>query len=82
MLTALAIFNLIAGHPGESHDADKLDREMKIRAYMAEAQARELGQCEGSFDAVARTERAIERRTNTVQRLREERGLTNSMSFR
>jgi len=74
-LAALSLFGFTLAHPGERHDEKLVAREMEIRSAMAESQARELNECEGSFDVVSRRDRAIARRAETVRRLREERGL-------
>lgn len=76
-LAALSSFSniLTAAHPGEHHDHDVVKREMEIRHHIAESQKRESDACEGSFDVVARKERAIARRVETVRRLRIERGI-------
>jgi hypothetical protein len=79
-LATISSLSFTVAHPGEHHDAKIVAREMEIRALMAENQARELNECQGSFDVEARRDRAIARRAATVQRLREERGLTNSES--
>ena len=81
LLAIAALSCLVSGHPGEHHDHDIVKREMEIRHEIAENQMREVQACEGSFDVVARRERAAARRAETVRRLRIERGIDPNREF-
>jgi hypothetical protein len=73
--------SLTTAHPGEeAHDVKSIAREMRRTAAIAEYQKRQLDACHDSEHVREMYERAIHRRTATAQRLREERGLTDSQS--
>lgn len=65
-------------HPGEKHDPHVVKRETYARDAMAEVAKRSLGRCERSFHAQALAKRNVARRSQTVQKLRKERGITAS----
>lgn len=65
-------------HPGEKHDPHVVKREIYARDAMAEAAKRSLGGCENSFHARALAKRNVARRSQTVQKLRQQRGIAAS----
>ena len=68
-----------AAHPGEeAHDVRSIARDIRRTVDIAEYQKRQLDACHDSEHVREMYERAIERRAATAQRLREERGLTDS----
>lgn len=79
-LTAAAAF-LVApaiAHPGEKHDPHVLKNEIHTRDAMAAHAKRSLNACESSPAAHQLNKRSIARRSNTVQNLRQKRGITSS----
>lgn len=70
---------LTTAHPGEAaHDVRSIAREMRRTVDIAEYQMKQLEACQDSAHVREMYDRAIERRAATAQRLREERGLTDS----
>lgn len=65
-------------HPGEKHDPHVLKREIHTRDAMAAHAKRSLNACESSPAARQLNKRSIARRSNTVQKLRQKRGITAS----
>ncbi|KAJ5926113.1 hypothetical protein N7516_007886 [Penicillium verrucosum] len=79
-LTVAAAF-LVApaiAHPGEKHDPHVLKNEIHTRDAMAAHAKRSLNACESSPAAHQLNKRSIARRSNTVQNLRQKRGITSS----
>ncbi|GAP93192.1 putative gpi anchored protein [Rosellinia necatrix] len=76
----LASASLLAGHvtahPGESHSATHMKRELVARDNAASVGARSLGSCSNSPAAQALKTRSIMRRADKVRSIREKRGLT------
>ncbi|KAF8852286.1 hypothetical protein BDZ45DRAFT_695225 [Acephala macrosclerotiorum] len=60
-------------HPGEHHDKIAVLKEMKELSVEAMAQQASYSSCADSEESLARAERAVQRRANIVQKLREER---------
>jgi hypothetical protein len=67
-------------HPGEHHDKLEVLKEMKERGIEAMKQQASISKCANSEESQARQERALQRRAQIVQQLREERGLLDSKS--
>jgi hypothetical protein len=65
-------------HPGEKHDPHVLKREIHTRDAMAAHAKRSLGGCESTIHARELHKRSIARRSRTVQKLRQKRGITAS----
>lgn len=65
-------------HPGEQHDPRALKHEIHTRNSMAAHAKRSLNACESSPAARQLNQRSITRRSNTVQKLRQKRGITAS----
>ncbi|OQE36864.1 hypothetical protein PENCOP_c011G03234 [Penicillium coprophilum] len=63
-------------HPGEKHDPHVVKREIHTRDAMAAHAKRSLGGCESSLHARELNKRSISRRSRTVQKLRQKRGIT------
>ncbi|KAF2970679.1 hypothetical protein GQX73_g2918 [Xylaria multiplex] len=76
----LASASLLTGyataHPGESHDATHMKRELTARDNAASVGARSLGSCSNSAAAQALKARSIQRRAEKVMNIRKKRGLT------
>jgi protocatechuate 3,4-dioxygenase beta subunit len=64
-------------HPGEKHDRRALIREVQMRSTFADVTYEALSKCENAPEVQARKQRAMERRLETFQRLRAERGISN-----
>ncbi|KAK4124355.1 aromatic compound dioxygenase [Parathielavia appendiculata] len=70
-------------HPGDSHDAHHLKREIVARDHAAKMAARSLGACANSETARALKQRSVVRRAEKVKSLRNERGIkTPSKRYR
>ena len=79
-LSAFSAIAPVLAHPGETHDAEHVKRELRIRDHIALHSKRSLAACDNSLKSRALKERALARRAATAKALREERGLpTNSM---
>ncbi|CAG8049148.1 unnamed protein product [Penicillium nalgiovense] len=63
-------------HPGEKHDPHVVKREIHARDVMAAHAKRSLNACENSFHARELNKRSIARRSQTVKKLRQKRGIT------
>ncbi|KAI0491114.1 Intradiol ring-cleavage dioxygenase [Xylaria cf. heliscus] len=78
----LASASLLAGyanaHPGESHDAKHMKREILARDNAASIGARSLGSCSNSAASQALKARSIKRRAEAVRDIRKKRGLTTA----
>ncbi|KAI1746234.1 Intradiol ring-cleavage dioxygenase [Xylaria scruposa] len=76
----LASASLLTGyataHPGESHDASHMKRELAARDNAASVGARSLGACSNSAASQALKARSIKRRAEAVRNIRQKRGLT------
>lgn len=73
--SGLALVASAIAHPGEKHNPAKLKRDLAIRDAHAQLGARSLEQCSNSAGAQALKQRSIQRRADTVQALREKRGI-------
>ncbi|KXG51985.1 Intradiol ring-cleavage dioxygenase, core [Penicillium griseofulvum] len=65
-------------HPGEKHDPHAVKREIHTRDAMAAHAKRSLGGCESTLHARELNKRSIARRSSTVKKLRQKRGITAS----
>lgn len=74
-LSGLALVASAIAHPGEKHSAAKLKRDLAIRDAHAQMGARSLAQCQNSAGSQALKQRSIQRRADTVNALREKRGI-------
>ncbi|KAI8947949.1 Intradiol ring-cleavage dioxygenase [Xylaria longipes] len=76
----LASASLLTGyataHPGESHDANHMKRELVARDNAASIGARSLEACSNSAASQALKARSIKRRADAVRNIRQKRGLT------
>lgn len=77
-VTAACLAAPAIAHPGEHHDPHVLKHEIHTRDAMAAHAKRSLGGCENTFHARELNKRSITRRSNTVQKLRQKRGITAS----
>lgn len=73
---AAAASAVVYAHPGETHSNEHLRREIAARDLNAAVGARALGQCADSATARRVKQRNIQRRAETVEALRKERGIT------
>jgi hypothetical protein len=77
LASAAAIWaSFTVAHPGETHSAEHIKREIAARDYAAGIGARSLGACGGSASAQEMRARAVWRRADKVQTLRQKRGIT------
>ncbi|KAK4235692.1 putative gpi anchored protein [Achaetomium macrosporum] len=85
-ISKLAVALLAASataHPGETHHARHMKREIVARDHAARTAARSLGSCANSEAARALKKRSIQRRAEVVKTLREKKGIkTPSKKFR
>ncbi|KAI1753348.1 Intradiol ring-cleavage dioxygenase [Xylaria castorea] len=76
----LASASLLTGyataHPGESHDASHMKREIVARDNAASIGSRSLGACSNSAASQALKARSIKRRAEAVRNIRQKRSLT------
>ncbi|KAK7534151.1 Intradiol ring-cleavage dioxygenase [Phyllosticta citribraziliensis] len=77
-----ALSTLAIAHPEPHRTHTQVKREIEYRNAIASQQTRSLEKCAGSEKMKRTQERAIERRAATLQRLRKERGITNSIKHR
>ncbi|KAI1379423.1 aromatic compound dioxygenase [Hypoxylon crocopeplum] len=70
-----ALASYAAAHPGETHDAHQMKRELVARDYAAQVGARSLAACSNSASAQALKARSIKRRAEAVKKIREKRGI-------
>jgi PAB1-binding protein PBP1 len=83
-ISKLAVALLVAAataHPGESHDAQHMKREIVARDHAARAAARSLGSCANSEAARALKKRSVQRRAEVVKTLREKKGIKTRMPY-
>lgn len=74
-LALAALVSYTAAHPGEKHDAHKMKREIVARDNAAQLGARSLASCSNSASAQALKARSIKRRAETVNKIRQKRGI-------
>jgi hypothetical protein len=67
-------------HPGESHDAHHMKREIVARDHAARVAARSLSSCSNTETARALKQRSIKRRAEKVKKLRDERNIKTCTS--
>lgn len=79
---AAVVANLAAAHPGEKHSAEEIQREILARDNAADIGARALNTCSGSAASQAMKKRSVERRAETVKKLRERKGLKSTKDKR
>jgi uncharacterized protein YaiI (UPF0178 family) len=77
ILAVLAAVSVVSAHPGETHDKRQMRREANIRHAIADINMRALEKCGDDAYVKERRERAMQRRLETFQRLRAERGLSH-----
>lgn len=65
-------------HPGETHDAVAMKREIHARNVMASAAKRSLGACSDNLEARNLFARNIARRSNVARELRQKRNIKSS----
>ena len=78
---ATSFISTVAAHPGEKHDHVKIKREIDVRGLRAAAAKRSLAECQDTLKHRSLMRRAEARRANTLDALREKRGITASTSF-
>lgn len=81
-LATASLLGLTLAHPGEKHDHAKIRREVHARDLRAAAAKRSLGACENSIKHRSLMERSVARRAQTLNSLREKRGISVSKSSR
>lgn len=81
--TGLAIASGVLAHPGEHHSNEHIRREIEVRDLHAAHGARALSGCTNSATARRLKQRAIQRRSDRVNAIRQARGIkTNPQKFR
>ena len=71
----LAFASYASAHPGEAHDTHHMKREIVARDSAARVGARALSACSNSANALQLKSRSIQRRAETVKKLRQKRGI-------
>jgi hypothetical protein len=77
-VAAACLVGSAVAHPGESHDAVKMKREIRARDQMASAAKRSLDACSNSLRAREVKARAVARRAAAAAELRQKRGIKSS----
>jgi hypothetical protein len=77
---ATCLIGSVAAHPGEKHDHAKIKREISARGLRAAAAKRSLADCQDTLKHRSLMRRSEARRANTLDALREKRGITTSRS--
>jgi hypothetical protein len=77
---AASLINTVIAHPGEKHNHVKIKREIEVRGLRAAAAKRSLAGCQDTLKHRSLMRRSEARRANTLDALREKRGITTSMS--
>jgi PAB1-binding protein PBP1 len=67
--------SVVSAHPGESHSAHHMKREIVARDHQARVAARSLGNCANSAASRALKTRAVQRRAEKVKELRQKRDI-------
>ncbi|XDG09115.1 hypothetical protein ABKA04_008730 [Annulohypoxylon sp. FPYF3050] len=70
-----ALAGYAVAHPGETHDAHHMKRELIARDNAAQLGARSLASCSNSAASQALKKRSIKRRANAVKNIRQKRGI-------
>lgn len=73
--TGIALIAGVVAHPGEKHSNDHIKRDIEVRDIHAAIGARALAQCSNSAIARRSKQRAVQRRADKVQAIREARGI-------
>lgn len=74
-LALAALAGYAVAHPGETHDAHHMKRELVARDNAAQLGARSLASCSNSAASQALKKRSIKRRANAVKNIRQKRGI-------
>ncbi|KAI1767374.1 aromatic compound dioxygenase [Hypoxylon sp. FL1150] len=74
-LALAALAGYAAAHPGESHSAHHMKRELVARDNAAQVGARSLNSCSSSAASQALKARSIKRRAEIVKNIRKKRGI-------
>ncbi|KAI6087986.1 aromatic compound dioxygenase [Hypoxylon rubiginosum] len=74
-LALAALAGYAAAHPGESHSAHHMKRELVARDSAAQIGARSLNSCSSSAASQALKTRSIKRRAEIVKNIRKKRGI-------
>lgn len=77
-IAAACLISSSFAHPGETHDAVAMKREIHARNVMASAAKRSLGACSDSLAARNLHARNIARRSNVARELRQKRNIKSS----
>lgn len=75
----LSLASIASAHPGEEFNKHEHMEELANAHAVADMNARALEACQSRSDVIERKERAIIRRAATFERLRQEKGLQDSM---
>jgi hypothetical protein len=73
--TVAYLLGSVVAHPGEHHDHSAIQREINLRDELSGHAKRSLNACAGSKGARELAARAVERRSQIAQELRERRGI-------
>ncbi|KAI1090153.1 Intradiol ring-cleavage dioxygenase [Rostrohypoxylon terebratum] len=74
-LALAALAGYAVAHPGETHNAYHMKRELVARDNAAQLGARSLASCSNSAASQALKKRSIKRRANAVKNIRQKRGI-------
>jgi hypothetical protein len=77
---ALVHCGSVTAHPGESHSHEHVKREIRARDNLAAIGRRSLASCSNSASAQQLKARAVKRRADKVQELRQKRGIKSRKS--
>ena len=75
LLSAWLLIAAAVAHPGETHDAHHMKREIVARDHASKNAARSLGSCVNTEAARSFKQRAVVRRAQKVKSLREKRNI-------
>ncbi|KAK7223057.1 hypothetical protein V2G26_011060 [Clonostachys chloroleuca] len=75
LMSAVLLTGMTVAHPGEPHDPEQHKRALVARDFAAKQHARSYSQCSNSPRALEREKRAISRRMQKVNELRNKRGI-------
>ncbi|WYZ42531.1 hypothetical protein EsH8_VI_000230 [Colletotrichum jinshuiense] len=71
----LAFAGYVSAHPGEHHSHDHMKRNIQLRDNVAAIGQRSLNSCSNTAGAQAMKKRAVERRAQKVNEIRQKKGL-------
>jgi hypothetical protein len=80
-IAAVCLVSPAFAHPGETHNAVAVKREILARNAMASAARRSLGACSDSLEARSLHARNIARRANVARELRQKRNIQSSTNL-